>query len=189
MIQSHTTEEYTGSGIVNFFLKYTITSWIVGFLVYAVGFFAIGYLSIFTSLLIIGLLTPKILSIIRQRHYPTIEFNGYGTLNGGLFKLFKTIIIMLILFIILFPFYIIPVVNIIAINLPFYYFFHKMLHYDVASTLMPKEQFNNIYSNNKVSMRLKTLFLYIISLIPFVAFFISAFYIVYLGHTYFRKLS
>ncbi len=183
---SEQNESYTGSSIVDFMLRYTVTSWIVSFLVYTIGLFAIGYISIFISLVIVGLLTPRILAIIHRRYYPEVKVNGYGTVMDGLFELIKTAFVMILIFFALLPFYFIPVINIVAINLPFYYFFHKMLHYDVASTLMSKEQFVQIYYSNKLSMRLKTLFLYIVSLIPFMAMFISIFYIIYLGHSYFR---
>ena len=187
--ESGTKESYTGSSIVDYLLQYTITSWIVSFLVYTIGLFAIGYLSIFISLLIMGLLTPKILSMIHRKYYPTIIVNGYGTLTGGIFKLIKSAFIMIILFVALIPFYFIPLINIFAINLPFYYFFHKMLHYDVGSTLMQQEDFKKLYYMETSSMRMKTVFLYTVSLIPFVAFFISVFYIIYLGHTYFRLMQ
>ena len=189
VIETEIKQSYTGSSILDFLLQYTITSWIVSFLVYTVGLFAIGYISIFISLLIVGLLTPRILAIIHRKYYSNIIVDGYGTILGGIWKLIKTASIMILLFFMLLPLYFIPIVNIFAINLPFYYFFHKMLNYDVGSTLMQKEKFNKIYYFNKSSIRYKTLFLYAISLIPFVAFFIAVFYIIYLGHTYFIELS
>lgn len=184
-----TNETYTGSGILDFLLKHALTSWIVSFLVYTVGLFAIGYMSIFLSLLIIGLLTPKILSIIHKRHYSHIRYKGYGTLLNGLSKLFMSAVVMVVLFIVLIPFYFIPLVNIVAINLPFFYFFHKMLHFDVGSTLLSKEEFGVLYYKDRYPMRYRSLFLYAISLIPFAAFFISVFYIVYLGHAYFMQME
>lgn len=183
-----TTQTYTGNWLFDFLLKYSITSWIVNFLVYTVGSFFILWISLFISIIIIGFLTPNILNILQKKHYPNLIFNGYGNLTNSIFKLLKSLLVMIILFFILIPFYFIPVINIVAINLPFYYFFHKMLHYDVASTIMKKERFDKIYYFNKSSMRLKTLFLYSVSLIPFVAFFIAVFYIIYLGHTYFVEL-
>lgn len=189
LIQDDTTHTYTGNSIIDFLLQYTITSWIVSFLVYFIGFVAIGYVSIFVSLLIVGLLTPKILSMIHRRHYADINVNGYGTLTGGIFKLLKSTLVMVILFLVFIPFYFIPFINIIAISLPFYYFFHKMLNYDVSSTLVSKEAYDELYYKNKDSIRAKTLFLYLVSLIPFVAFFIAVFYIIYIGHTYFRILK
>ena len=188
VVETDVKQSYTGSSIMDFLLQYTVTSWIVSFLVYTIGLFAIGYISIFISLLIVGLLTPRILAIIHRKHYAGIVVDGYGTIIGGIWKLIKTALVMVLLFFMLIPLYFIPLVNIFAINLPFYYFFHKMLHYDVGSTIMQKENFDKIYYLNKSSMRLKTLFLYSISLIPFMAFFIAVFYIIYLGHTYFVEL-
>ena len=178
-------ESYTGSSIIDYLFQYTITSWIVSFLVYTIGLFAIGYLSIFISLLIIGLLTPNILSMIHRKHYSHIKIDGYGTVTSGILKLIKSLFGMIILLIVMLPFYFIPIINIFAINLPFYYFFHKMLHYDVGSSMMQEDIFKQLYYLDKSSMRMKTGFLYTISLFPFVAFFIAVFYIIYLGHTYF----
>jgi len=188
--ETSTNETYTGSSIIDFLLRYTVTSWIVSFLVYTVGLFAIGYLSIFTSLIIVGFLTPKILHTIHQRHYSTLELEeGYDTVIGGVLKLLKTTLIMFILLIILIPFYFIPIVNIVAINLPFFYLFHKMINYDVSANIMAKEKFKKLYYINKGSFRVKTLFLYVVSLIPFVAFFIAIFYIIFIGHSYFDLLE
>jgi len=188
--ETSTNETYTGSSIIDFLLRYTVTSWIVSFLVYTVGLFAIGYLSIFTSLIIVGFLTPTILHTVHKRHYSQLELEeGYDTIMGSIFKLLKTTLVMLLLLIVFIPFYFIPVVNIIAINLPFYYLFHKMLNYDVSANIMSHEKFKHLYYFNKSSFRTKTLLLYAVSLIPFVAFFISIFYIIYIGHSYFHLLE
>ncbi len=187
--KEQTTQTYTGNSILDFLLKYTVTSWIVSFLVYTVGILAIGYLSIFISLIIIGFLTPRILSIIGKRHYQNIPIDTNFHIFDAIVKIIKTTIVMLLLIVAMIPFYFFPLLNIVAINLPFYYFFHKMLHFDIASTITTKEQFGQIYYPNKTSMRARTLALYIVSLFPFVAFFISIFYIVYLGHIYFLELQ
>jgi len=183
-------ETYTGSSIIDFLLRYTVTSWIVSFLVYTVGLFAIGYLSIFTSLIIVGFLTPRILHTIHTRHYSHLELEeGYDTVFGSIFKLLKTVLVMFVLLIVFIPLYFIPVVNIVAINLPFYYLFHKMLNYDVSANIMTHDKFKELYYFNKSSFRGKTLLLYVVSLVPFVAFFISIFYIIFIGHSYFNLLE
>lgn len=189
VIESETIESYTGSSILDFLLKYTVTSWIVSFIVYVLGLFLIGYISIFISLIIVGFLTPRILAIIHKRHYPSLEINSQTSILDFLFFMVKSFFILICLFIVLIPFYFIPIINIIAINIPFFYFFHKMLHFDIASTITSKEEFGQVYYPNKSYMRMKSLFLYAISLIPFTALFLSIFYIIYLGHTYFRKLE
>ncbi|MCK5293537.1 MAG: EI24 domain-containing protein [Arcobacteraceae bacterium] len=181
-------QSYTGNGILDFLLQYTITSWVVGFFLYAGGFLLAGYFSIFLSLLIVGLLTPRILSILRDRHYQDINIDGYGTIVGAIFGMMKRLFIMFLLFILLIPLYFVPFINIVAINLPLFYFFHKTLQYDVSSELIEKDKFGQLYYLNKTSFRMKSLFLYVVSLIPFVSFFISIFYIIYIGNSYFGIL-
>jgi hypothetical protein len=187
--EEQVTQTYTGNGILDFLLKYTVTSWIVSFLVYTVGILFIGYLSIFISLIVIGFLAPKILAIVHKRHYSELDINSNFSILDGIGKIIKTAFVMILLLIAMIPFYFIPLVNIVAINLPFYYFFHKMLHFDVGSTVTSKEEFGQIYYPDRLMMRLRTLALYSVSLLPFVAFFISIFYIIYLGHVYFTKLE
>ena len=96
---------------------------------------------------------------------------------------------MILLFILLIPVYFVPVLNIIAFALPLYYFFHKLLNFDVSSTILNKEQYKIIYEKEANSFRLRTLFLYFISMIPFATLFTAVYYIIYLGHAYFVKLD
>lgn len=188
--EDSTTTTVTGSSIVDYLLKHTFTSWIFGILFYSIGIIAMGYIAIFSSLIIIGFLTPKILALIHKKHYPELELEaGYGNLMNTLYVFVKSFFIMIILFIVLIPLYFIPLFNIIIMFVPFYYFFHKMLNFDVTSTIMSKEQYAVIYTQKKDNIRLKTFLLYTISLIPFVAFFIAIFYIIYLGFTYFDILN
>ena len=182
--------EGTATDILNYMLKHTVTSWIISTLLYGVGIVAVGYMAIFTSLLIIGFLTPKILAIIHKNDYPTLKLEeGYGSILGGIFVLLKSFFVMLFLFVLLIPLYFIPVFGVLFMFVPFYYFFHKLLNYDVSSTILSKRQYGEIYYEYKDSIRVKTLLLYLVSLVPFVAFFIATFYVIYLGYSYFEILK
>jgi beta-lactamase regulating signal transducer with metallopeptidase domain len=134
---------------------------------------------------VVGFLTPYILKELQTRHYEDVEMIGYSSIVGSIFSLIKFSLIMLGLFIILIPLYFIPLINIIAFSFPFYYFFHKMLKLDVSSNITTSEEEKKINYFNKNSLRLKTLVLYLISLIPFAIFFGAVFYIIYLGNSYF----
>jgi hypothetical protein len=94
---------------------------------------------------------------------------------------------MVLLFLLLIPFYFIPLVNIVAINIPLYYFFHKMLTFDVSSSICTKDEAEQISFFNKNNIRVKTLLLYLVSLVPFAIFFGAIFFVIYLGHTYFLE--
>lgn len=175
--------------IIAFLFQYSITSWLVGFLVYTVGTIFILMFSVFLTVIIIGFLTPAILKIIHKRHYSHLEINGFGSLLSPLFVAVKSAIIMILLFILFIPLYFIPVVNVFAFNLPFYYFFHKLLTYDVASTILTEEEYKIIHGKSANAFRFRTAFLYFLSLIPSLMLFTAVFFIIYLGHSYFQQLE
>ncbi len=177
-----------GTALIKFLMSSAVTSWIATFLVYTVGSFLVLYLSIFVAIIVVGFLTPFVLKIIQKRHYPDVEMIGHSNIFEALFLILKWASIMILLFLVFVPLYFIPLVNIIAFNFPLYYFFHKMMTYDIASTLCTKEESKQIKYYNATALRLKTLILYLISLIPFAVFFGAVFYVIYLGHAYFLEL-
>jgi len=160
-----------GTALIQFLLSHAITSWIATFLLYTVGAFLALYLSIFVALIIIGFLTPTILKELQRRHYNDVELRGDASIFEFLFLVLKWFVIMVLMFIVFVPLYFIPLVNIIAFNFPLYYFFHKMITYDVSSTICTKDEAMKIKFFHATTLRLKTLALYLISLIPFVIFF------------------
>jgi hypothetical protein len=160
-------------------------------LIYAIGGFLTLYASIFIAIIVIGFLTPYVLKELQYRHYQDVELIGYSNILTALLSALKWTGVMILLFIALIPFYFIPVLNILAFNFPLYYFFHKMLNYDISTNMNTKDEALEIRYKNKTMLRIKTLLLYLLSLIPFVIFFTTVFFVIYLGHTYFletRKL-
>ena len=177
-----------GTALIKFLMSSAVTSWIATFLVYTIGTFLTLYFSIFVALIVIGFMTPMILKELQVRHYNDIEMIGHSNIAEGIFLVIKWALVMIGLFILFVPLYFIPLVNIVAFNFPLYYFFHKVMTYDIASTVATKEESKQIKYFNATTLRLKTLGLYLISLIPFVIFFASVFYVIYLGHSYFLEL-
>jgi len=176
-----------GTALIKFLMSSAITSWIATFLVYTIGTMLTLYFSIFLALIIVGFLTPTILKEVQKRHYSDVTMIGYSNLIESIFLLVKWTLVMLVLFVVFIPLYFIPILGILAFNFPLYYFFHKVLTYDVASNICTKEEAMKIKFFNANALRLKTLGLYILSLIPFVIFFASVFYIIYLGHSFFLE--
>jgi len=177
-----------GTAIIKFLMSSAITSWIASFLVYTIGSFLTLYLSIFIALIVMGFLTPFILKELHKRHYQDVEMIGYSNILEGLFLTLKWALTMVLLFLVLIPIYFIPLLNVIAFNLPLYYFFHKMITFDVASNICTRDEAIKIKFFHASKLRLKTLALYLLSLIPFVIFFASVFYVIYLGHSYFLEV-
>ncbi len=177
-----------GTALIQFLMSSAITSWIATFLVYTIGTFLTLYFSIFVALIVIGFMTPMILKELQTRHYQDVEMTGHSNIAEGIFLVLKWALVMIGLFIIFVPLYFIPLLNIVAFNFPLYYFFHKVITYDVASTIVTREENKKIKYFNATALRLKTLGLYLLSLIPFVIFFASVFYVIYLGHSYFIEV-
>lgn len=177
------------ANVLTFLLQYSITAWLAGFLLYTVGTYFILMFSVFITLFIIGFLTPNIIKILHKRNYPNLKLNGHGSLISPLYILLKSSFVMILLFILFIPLYFIPIINIFAFNFPIYYFFHKLLNFDVASTMLSNEEYKEIYSRKKYSFRARTSFLYFISLIPFITLFSTVFYIIYLANGYFEELQ
>ena len=176
------------SSLFHFLMSYAFTSWIVSFFVYAIGTYFVLYMSIFMAVLIIGFLTPYIIKELHKMHYSAIELKGFGSTIESLWLTCKWACVMIGLFVLFIPLYFIPGVNLVAINFPLYYFFHKMLNYDVASSIATKEEFAIIKANKTNVLRLKTLILYLFSLIPSAIFFVTVYYVIYMGHTYIREV-
>jgi len=177
------------SSIFHFLMSYAFTSWVVSFFVYAIGTYFVLYMSIFMAVLVIGFLTPYILRELQKMHYKDVALMGFGSVTESLWMTFKWAMIMIGMFILFIPLYFIPVVNFIAINLPLYYFFHKMINYDVASTIATKQEYAIIKAEKTNELRLKTLILYLFSLIPSVIFFVTVLFVIYIGHTYFQAVK
>lgn len=182
-------ETYFGKDIINFLLQYSITSWLVGFLVYTLGTIFVMFFALFITLIVVGFLTPFILKVIQQRHYPTLQLKGYGNLFNTFWILIKSFFVMLLLFIVLIPLYFIPVLNILIINIPLYYFFYKLLNFDITSTIMSKQEEAIIKVKSGNAFHIKTVILYLISMIPFIVLFSTVFYVIYLGHGYLSELQ
>jgi hypothetical protein len=180
--------ELEGNAIVKFFMSYAITSWIVTFMIYALGGIATLYLSIFMTIIIIGFMTPYVLKELQIRHYQEYELIGHSNIVEGVWNMLRWALVMLLLFVLFIPLYFIPLVNIIALNFPLYYFFHKMLNYDIAATMLTREENKKMRYLQGSNLRLKTLALYLLSLIPFSVFFGAIFFVIYLGHSYFKEL-
>ncbi len=184
-----TNEEYQGSSIVQFLFSNSITSGVIEFIVYTLGTLFTIILSVFVAVAVIGFFTPYVLNKIREKHYPDLPKNSYGNLFSGIWVLVGSFLTMLFLLVLFIPLYFVPLVNVVAFNLPFYYFFHKILDFDVSSSILTKDDYARIKITDRNKIRFRTLLLYVASLFPFVGIVFPIFFVIYLGHGYFAKLK
>lgn len=172
-----------------FIFKYSIVSWIAGIFLYSVGAIIVFHLSVILTLVIIGFLTPFVVKHLNETRYKNLDLEPYGTILGAFWVFFKAFFIMILLYILLLPLYFVPLVNIIVLYFPLYYFFHKMLNYDVSSSILNKQEYEKIYSKSSSIFRFRTFCLYLISTVPFLTLFVAIFYVIYLANAYFIELE
>jgi hypothetical protein len=176
---------FEGSSILTFLMSHVITAWIFSFFFYVLGSMFILAVSILMAIIVIAFLTPYILKELQRKHYQDVQMKGHGNILLSFWHIFKSLLIAIVLLVLFIPFYFIPILNVFMLNLPIYYFFHKILTYDVASSIVTEDENKKIFffSGNKI--RIRTFILYLISLIPFAVLFGGVFYVIFIGHTYF----
>jgi len=129
---------------------------------------------------VISLFNQVFIKYLRDRHYIDIQLQGMGILYTILFYL-KIIVITMLIFIVLIPIYPIPVLN-LSILIPFYYFFHKSIVYDISSNINNFTEYKKIKRANKIELRSKSIFMFLLTLIPVIGVILYPFYIYYIGH-------
>lgn len=175
------------SQILSSMLENDILRWIIEKIVLlAAGYFLL-ILSVIIAVIIVGFFTPHVVRKLKSRHYPPFEIKGHGNLLEIVWYALKSFLVMLLLYVLLIPFYFIPFLNIIAFNLPAYYFFHKMLVFDVGSTVNTKPEYFRIMALAGNQIRLRTFLVYLLSMIPFVAIFFPLFFVIYLSHLFINE--
>lgn len=177
-------ESLQSSEVLASMLEYSWIRWIIEKVVFLVAGYFILILAVIIAVTIVGFFTPLVVKKLKSRHYPPFEIKGHGSLLYVIFYALKSLAVMILLYFLLIPLYFIPLVNIVAFNLPAYYFFHKMLVFDVGSTINTKSEYLRIKATVGNQIRLRTLLMYLLTLIPFVGIFLPLFFVIYLSHIF-----
>jgi len=180
-------ESVQTSPILASMMQNDIMRWIIEKVVFLVAGYFVFILAVIIAVVIVGFFTPLIVKKLKSRHYPPFEIKGHGSVLSAIWHAIKSLIIMVILYIVLIPLYFIPFINIIAFNLPAYYFFHKMLVFDVGSEINTKKEFLQIKAIVSNQIRLRTLLMYMLTLIPFVGIFFPILFVIYLSHIFINE--
>ncbi len=180
-------ESIQSSELLSSMLQNDILRWIIEKLVVLIASYFILIFAVIIAVTIVGFFTPLVVKKLKSRHYPPFVIKGHGSLIYVIWYAIRSFLIMILLYLLLIPFYFIPILNILAFNIPAYYFFHKMLVFDVGSTINTKEEFLRIKTIVGNQIRLRTLLMYLLTLIPFVGIFFPLFFVIYLSHIFINE--
>jgi hypothetical protein len=171
--------------IIDFLIKHAIFSFVLNFL-FLMGFGLIIYYIFFMIYsFVIGFFSIVIIKDLQSKYYEDIRLDGIS-IGSSIWFYIKTVLITVVLFILLLPFYFIPILNLV-IFLPMYYFFHKTLVFDVSSIINSTQEYQQIKALNWGSLKVKTFVLFLVALVPIVGIILYPFYILFIGHFIFSK--
>ncbi|MGG7074189.1 EI24 domain-containing protein [Campylobacter sp. 9BO] len=166
-------------------ISHGAVSWVLSATLYALGTYFMLMLSIVVALGIAGFLTPVVASEVNDRHYRA-KFTPISTakslrLMGVVgFKFLGLLVICL-------PFMFVPVINFIAINVPFFYIYAKLLLIDVGSNTISEAKFKLLWlDNGGFKFMFFAFCFYIISLVPLLGLLFQLFFITFLSHLFFQ---
>jgi len=160
---------------------------VAGTIFYVVGGGFAILISVVLAVVIIGFFTPYIVAEVQKRHYPTIERKATVSMTDYTLFMLKKFALFILFFFVSLPFYFIPLVNIVAVNAPFYYLFHSLLTGDVAGEIFDKEEIKTLFKRAKWRIAATTLMLYLLSFIPGVGIFGQVFFVIALAHQFFLE--
>ena len=175
------------SQVLESLLEYAWLRWVVEKILLLFASYLVLIVGVIIAVIIVGFFTPLVVKKLKSRHYPPLEIKGHGSLLYVLWFAIKSFLIMIVLYIVLIPAYFIPVINIAAFHLPAYYFFHKMLVFDVGSTINTQKEYLQIKATVGNQIRLRTLLMYLMTLIPLVGIFFPIFFVIYLSHIFINE--
>ncbi|WP_281950530.1 EI24 domain-containing protein [Nitrosophilus kaiyonis] len=138
------------------------------------------------AVIIVGFFTPIIVNEIHKRHYSHIPKEGSVDIISYIILTIKTILKFIAIFIVSIILYFIPLINLIAINIPFYYLFASLLTLDVGGEIFNKEELEKILQEKRKEIFGSTFILYLISLIPFAGMLLQVYFVSVLAHQFFR---
>jgi len=174
--------------ILAYILGFAVVKWLIVTLFYLFGFAFVVVTSIIIAVIVVGFLTPKIVKIVRDRHYKEVELSsdmGMFESMGSLLGIFGKFILI---FLVSLPFLLIPVLNFITFYIPFFYLFYKLMILDMLSSgITTKERGYEIVKRYKINLIITLGIFFAISLIPFAGLFLQPLFVIYLAHFFFTK--
>ncbi len=143
---------------------------------------AVVFLVLITNALFAAFYAPIIINFIKKRHYPNLVVNGDVGISEALLFFFGTLFKFLFIMIVLIPLYFIPVIGFFISLIPYYWFFQKIMIFDVGETLFSKGYLDEFRHKNRTDLFILLLPLYLLNFVPFLNIFVATFQILVLSH-------
>lgn len=172
------------SGLVENILNYVF---LLSFYVFGI-FFAL-VLSAFFSSVLAGFFTPIISKDINAKYYKKDILKSVGAIS--LIKIYALVLLKFVLLLLcaLCVFFV-PVLNLIAFNMAFFYLFYKFMFIDVSSACANEDEFYALISSGSTFwFKLIAFGFYLLCLVPFLGLFLQLYFVSVFSHLIFIRLQ
>ena len=159
---------------------------IFGTLLAVLGTLLAILLSTATATVIMGFFTPTVVREIHRRHYAHIPIEGGIGVLEYIWLMTKIILKSIGVFLLALVLYFVPLLNAIAINIPFYYLFHSFLSLDVGGEIYSAKELETVLKKHRAKIMSTTGVLYLITLIPFAGMILQVYFVSVMAHLFFR---
>ncbi len=139
--------------------------------------------------IIMGFFTPIVVKEIHKRHYAHIPLHEGMGIGEYIIMMLKILLKTVGIFFLSLIAYFIPLLNAIALNIPFYYLFHSFLSLDVGGEIMRKKELEEVLRKYRLKIMSTTGILYLITLIPFAGMLLQVYFVAVMAHLFFRLRS
>ncbi len=164
----------------------TVFHYIAGALLAVLGTLLAVLLSTAMATMVMGFFIPMVVKEIHKRHYPHIKLEGGIGIGEYIWLMIKTLLKSIGVFVLTIFVYFIPLLNAIAINIPFYYLFHSLYVLDVGGEIFKKKELETVLKKHRLKIMSTTFILYLITLIPFAGMLLQVYFVSVLAHLFLR---
>ncbi len=164
----------------------TLFHYIAGILLTVLGTVLAVLLSTAVATMVMGFFIPTVVREIHRRHYPEVSLDGGVSAGEYIMLMLSTLGKAVGVFILTLFVYFVPLLNAIAVNIPFYYLFHSLYVLDVGGEIFKKEELIAVLKKHRPKIMSTTLILYLITLIPFAGMLLQVYFVSVLAHLFLR---
>ena len=172
--------------IINYILTLALVKWVIVTFFYLFGTILILLISIIIGVIIVGFFTPYIVKIIHKQYYQNY-IRDEISFTKVIIMYIKVFFIFIFLSFVAIPLLLVPGVNLLIFNIPFYYLFHNLLVIDVGSNIENLQRFKLLTQKYKKEFISATFISYMLSLIPIIGLFLQPLFVIFLTHLFFEK--
>ncbi|GAA7654966.1 EI24 domain-containing protein [Helicobacter pylori] len=162
--------------------------WVFKALVYFLIFWIAILLSLVINVFASIFYTPLVVSYLHQKYYPHVVLEEFGSILFSIKYFLKALILMLVLLVLLTPFYFIPFIGVFGVFFSIivhFLFFKNTMSLDIASAIFNHQSYQNLLKQHRLKHYRFSFFCYLFSLIPFFNFFATLLQTLMLTHYFF----